>query len=123
MLPQEALKKEARELLSNRWEFEDRLRDNEALRAYMVPLIVEVGDLIRRHAARMGEHTGFDCAFQIDFFAELLIWQLTEFLCQADFGNDMRLVNTNIYQLDEHHAADWFSWPPAPEAEPESEGS
>src|SRR5574341_1666857 len=106
--PQEALKKEARELIRNHWEFEDRLRENEALRAYMVPLVVEVGDLIRRHARKMGEDTGQDCAFQSDHLGELMTWQLCEFLTQSDYEGDMRLGNATLYQMNERNASDYF---------------
>lgn len=117
MLPQESLKKEARELIYLHWELEDRLRDNEALRAYMIPLIVEVGMLVRRHAERMGKETGQGCAFQVDHFAELMLWQLLEFFTRADFDGESRQANTTFHQLTERHASAWFDWPPAPESE------
>lgn len=110
MLPQESLKKDARELIHLHWELEDRLRENEALRAYMIPLIAELGSLIRKHAQRLGEHTGYTCAFQVDHFGELMTWQLLEFLTQATFEGDMRQANTHLFQLTERHASDYFDY-------------
>lgn len=117
MLPQESLKKEATNLLRNHWDDEGRLRDNEALRAYMIPLIAEVGELVWKHARRMGEHVGHPCAFQVDFFAEVMLWQILEYIAQADHEGETRIGDVSIYQMTERHAKDRYDWPPAPESE------
>lgn len=106
MLPQTILKREATQLFRNQWDDEDQLRNNEALRAYMVPLIVEVGDVIRRHARRLGADSGHGCAFQEDFLADAMAWQLVEFICRSDFDNEYRMDSTTIHQFTERHAAE-----------------
>ncbi len=117
MLPQESLKQEAKELLDLELCFEDRLRDNEFLRAYSVPFIADLGALVQKHAARMGAASGHTCVFQVDHFGELLTWQLCEFLTQAGFEGESREAIVSYHQLDECHAASFFDWPPSPESE------
>lgn len=111
----DVLKKDAGKLLGL-WN-EDDFRDNEYLRARMVCLIAEVGALVQRHATRMGNEAGHGCAFQVDRFADVLLWQLVEYLTASEFDGETREGNLNIYQVDERHAQDAFNWPPAPESE------
>jgi hypothetical protein len=120
ILPQDVLKKEANDLLRNHWEDEYGMRDNEALRAYCIPLIVEVGDVIRRHARRLGVDTGNDCALQLDLFGDAMAWALVEYIAQTRFENDTRFFFATIHQFSEAHAFSWFDWPPAPELESEA---
>lgn len=112
MIAQDVLKKDAGKLLGM---WDDDFRDNEYLRARMVCLIADVGALVQRHAAQMGNETGYDCPFQRDRFADLLCWQLVEYLSQSDFGIEARADNVAAYQVTERHAAPFFNWPPSPE--------
>ena len=109
----EVLKKDARKLMGL-WR-EDDYRDNEFLRAYMVPVIAEFGALVQKHAARMAAASRQDCAFQLDRWQELIVWQVAEYLTQAGIEGECRESDVRFYQLDERHAADWFDWPPQPE--------
>ena len=111
----ECFKQDARKLLGE-WD-EDEFRDNEYLRARGVILIADVGAVIKRHALEMGVDAGEDCAFQVDRYSELLIWQLVEYLAQSAFEGESREANVGFYQVDERPARPWFDWPPAPESE------
>ena len=62
---------------------DDELRDVPLLRAQSAKLVNEVGELLRRHAAEMGAASGYTCAFQVDRFGQLLIWQLCEMFTQS----------------------------------------
>jgi hypothetical protein len=112
MLPQDVLKKDAQKLMGC-WR-EDGYRDNEFLRAYMIPVIADLGALIAKHAARMAADSGQDCAFQLDRFGELIIWQLCEYLTQSGCEGEFMEHSAHVYQIDERHARDWFDWPPSP---------
>lgn len=72
-------------------------------------------------ARRMGADTGHDCAFQLDFFGDVMAWQIVEYIVQTHFENDTRFFNATIHQFTERHAQDWFDWPPAPETESEGQ--
>jgi hypothetical protein len=115
MLPQDVLKKDAQKLMGC-WR-DDDYRDNEFLRAYMIPVIADLGALIAKHAARMAADSGQDCAFQLDRWQELIVWQVAEFLCQAGIEGESRESSVHFHQIDERHASDFFDWPPAPESE------
>ena len=113
----ESFVKDADELLGM-WH-ERGFRDNEYLRARMVCLIAEVGALIRRHAQRMGDEAGHGCIWQVDRFADVMLWQLSEYILQSQIDNDCRADTANSFQMTEAHAADFFDWPPAPEKKQE----
>ncbi len=111
----ETFKQEA-QALQETWH-EEAFRDNEYLRARMVCLIADVGALIARHALEMGVDADQDCAFQVDRFADLLIWQTLEYCSQSQYDGEAREGNVSAYQLTERHARDFFDWPPSPDEE------
>jgi len=89
-------------------EQDQKLRDDPLLRAQMVKLIAELGPLVYRHATELGVRAEQDCPFQVDTFAELITWQLAEFLTQVDFDREQRADNTHFYQVTERHARFFF---------------
>lgn len=115
MTGQDVLKRDARKLMG--CFREDDFRDNEFLRAYMIPVIADLGALIARHAHVMATASRQECAFQLDRWQELVVWQVAEYLCQAGIEGESRETGIHFHQIDEKHAADWFDWPPTPESE------
>jgi hypothetical protein len=87
---------------------DDEVRDSLEMRQTMTLLIPDLGDLIRKHARRMGERVGADCPFQTDQVAEWLLWLTVEYLTMSEFDSESRIGNVKATQLTMRHSAYYF---------------
>ena len=99
-------------------------RKNPHLRAAMVRIIEQLGFIIENEAVRLaGElYEAPLTAFQYDSAADLLAWQLLEFLGQGDFERsstkEIHVPVTRGHQISAAHASSWFKVDYDPENEP-----